>query len=861
LSQRKLCQTASAGYSSYGNQIGLATGLVHEFYHPGYVAKRMEIGAVVGAAPEKNVVRKRPEPGDVVILLGGRTGRDGCGGATGSSKSHSEESILNCGSEVQKGNPPEERKIQRLFRNPEATALIKRCNDFGAGGVSVAVGELADGLVINLDKVPKKYEGLDGTELAISESQERMAVVVSKQDSARFISLAWDENLEATEIASVTEEKRLKMLLNGEKIVDISRGFLDSNGARREAGVRIPPLPEADFSTKTEGGTLARKSQKILSGLNVSLSPGLTERFDGSIGAGSVLMPYGGKTQLTPAQVMAAKLPSLYSETASCSVMSFGFDPYLSEQNPFYGSQAAVVESVARLVASGCDYKEAYLTLQEYFEKMNNDPEKFGKPVSALMGSFEAQLGLSVAAIGGKDSMSGSFDDLSVPPTLVSFAIAPSDAESVISPEFKAPNSCVSLFRAPKNGPDYDYEKLKAMFENVYALASSGRILSAWSLSMGGVIEGIAKMCVGNGIGFSFDDTADAALLFSKDYGSILVETVAPVPGAVPVGRTSASPEIKFSDSVLTLEEVKGALFGTLEGVYPTRAEAKGTALCVSYSERSMAKPLVRTPRPKAVIPVFPGTNCEYDTARAIERAGGEAEILVIRNMSLSMLESSKEALEKAIRSSQMIVLPGGFSGGDEPDGSGKFIAAFFRNAAVKDAVSDLLYNRDGLMLGICNGFQALIKLGLLPFGEIRELDASCPTLTYNLIGRHQSRYVSTRVASVKSPWLLKCEAGDIHKIAVSHGEGRFAASGETLCDLIRNGQIAFQYVDQSGNPSMDIEYNPNGSLFAVEGITSPDGRILGKMGHTERYGAFVAKNIPGEKFQPIFEGGVEYFR
>ncbi len=862
LSQRKICQTASAGYSSYGNQIGLATGLVHEYYHPGYVAKRMEIGAVVGAAPAANVVRKCPEPGDVVILLGGRTGRDGCGGATGSSKSHTESSLSSCGSEVQKGNPPEERKIQRLFRNPEATRLIKRCNDFGAGGVSVAIGELADGLSIDLDRVPKKYEGLDGTELAISESQERMAVVVSEEDASRFIALAGAENLEATAVAVVTGEKRLKMTWNGRVIVDVSRSFLNSNGAKKQTDISVPPLPCASGEIVADGQNTAERTKRLLSQLNICLTRGLSERFDGSIGAGSILMPFGGKNQLTPAQVMAAKLPVLGGDTTTCSVMSFGFDPYLSEQNPFSGAQAAVVESVARLVAAGCDYREAYLTLQEYFERMKGDPARFGKPASALLGAFSAQVGLCVAAIGGKDSMSGSFEDLDVPPTLVSFAIAPNDAKNVLSPEFKQSGSYVYLFRAPRAANHaYDFEKMKAQLETLHAFTAEGKILSAWALSMGGVAEGIAKMAVGNDIGLVFSDGFDSRLLFSKDYGSILAESKEPLEGGILVGRTTENPELVFSDGVLSLSDVKAALSETLEPVYKTLAPAAGDAPRVSFGGRSAAKPLVKVPRPKAVIPVFPGTNCEYDTARAIERAGGDPSVVVIRNRTLSDLADSKDALYRAIRSCQMIVLPGGFSGGDEPDGSGKFIAAFFRNEAIKDAVNELINRRDGLILGICNGFQALIKLGLVPFGEIRELDGGCPTLTYNLVGRHQSKYVSTRVCSVKSPWLLKCGLDEVYSIPVSHGEGRFVASDEVLSGLIQNGQIAFQYVDPSGNPSMDIAFNPNGSVAAVEGITSPDGRVLGKMGHTERVGGFVAKNISGKKFEPLFEGGVEYFR
>ena len=862
LSQRKICRTAAAGYASYGNQIGLATGIVHELYHPGYIAKRLEIGAVVGAAPVENVVRERPAPGDVVILLGGRTGRDGCGGATGSSKSHTAESLKTCGSEVQKGNPPEERKIQRLFRNAEMTRLIKRCNDFGAGGVSVAVGELADGLLINLDCVPKKYDGLDGTELAISESQERMAVVVAPEDAERFIAGAAAENLEAVVVARVLKTPRLRMEWHGETICDISREFLDSNGAAKHAGAHVPALAAPDSRVEACGETVCARALDLAGRLNICLERGLVERFDGSIGASSVLMPFGGKNQLTPAQVMAAKLPVLNGETDTASVMAYGADPYMMEENPFLGAQNAVLEAMAKLVAAGCDPDEAYLTFQEYFERLNRDPEKFGRPFAALVGAFRAQNALEAAAIGGKDSMSGTFNELSVPPTLVSFAIAPHKASQVLSPEFKAAGDSVYYFAAERDaGGNPSYGSIRAMWGQVHALAQEGRIKAAWAVTTGGVAEGLLKMAIGNDIGVRVEAGLAPDLLFTKDYGGILVETDAALSGGVLVAKTVSAPVFEAEGERLTLDEVKTRLEGKLERVYPTKAEAPGEAVAVRYTQRSEAKPAILTRRPLAVIPVFPGTNCEYDTARAIRRAGGEAEIVLVRNVKQAYLEESAAALERAIRRAQMIVIPGGFSGGDEPDGSGKFIASFFRNPAIMDAVRDLLDYRDGLMLGICNGFQALIKLGLVPYGEIREMTSECPTLTFNTIGRHQSRYVSTAVASVKSPWLSKMECGDIHSIAVSHGEGRFWASDEELEALRANGQIAFQYVDADGKPSMDIAANPNGSRWAIEGITSFDGRVLGKMGHTERRGENIARNISGEKFQPLFEGGVAYFK
>ena len=864
LPQRKLCTTAAAGYSSYGNQIGLATGLVHEIYHPGYVAKRMEIGAVVGAAPVENVIREVPEAGDIVILLGGKTGRDGCGGATGSSKKHTESSLETCGAEVQKGNPPEERKIQRLFRDPEVTRMIRRCNDFGAGGVSVAIGELADGLDIDLNMVPKKYDGLDGTELAISESQERMAVVVRAKDADAFIAKASGENLEAVKVAVVTDTNRLRMTWNGKTIVDISRDFLNTNGCAKHATAAVPHLAAPSIERTPDGDTVAEKLLNHASSLNVCLERGLVERFDGSIGANSVFMPFGGKNQLTPTQVMAATLPALSGQASTASVMAYGFDPFYTEQNPFLGASAAVVESVAKLVAAGCRYDRAYLTFQEYFERLGKDPGRFGKPLSALLGAYVAQEELCLGAIGGKDSMSGSFDDMDVPPTLVSFAIVPQEADQLISPEFKAVGHPVYLLDAAytaDGAPDYDM--IKDMWDDAFRLISEGKAVSAWALSVGGVAEGVCKMTLGNDIGFAFDPAFPQEALFLKNFGGILLETTEELPHAWKVGETIADPAVTIGGERVTLDQLKAAFEGRLESVFPTKAPAADEHLTtLSYTERNAKAPAVKTAKPLAVIPVFPGTNCEYDTAKAVETAGGAAEIIVVRNFSADALAQSAEQLEQAIRRAQMVILPGGFSGGDEPDGSGKFIASFLRGPGIKDAIHDLLHKRDGLMLGICNGFQALIKLGLVPYGEIRDqMTEEDPTLTFNLIGRHQSSYVTTRVASVKSPWLSSCEVGDLHSIAISHGEGRFVAPQHVIEDLAKNGQIAFQYTDLSGNPSMDIAWNPNGSMCAIEGITSPDGRVLGKMGHTERYSPYVGRNIYGEKYQPIFANGVKYFK
>ena len=864
LPQRKLCQTAAAGYSSYGNQIGLATGLVHEIYHPGYVAKRMEIGAVVGAAPLENVIREVPEPGDIVILLGGKTGRDGCGGATGSSKKHTEESLETCGAEVQKGNPPEERKIQRLFRDGNVTRMIRRCNDFGAGGVSVAIGELADGLDIDLNAVPKKYDGLDGTELAISESQERMAVVVRAKDVDAFIAAAAKENIEAVVVATVTDKNRLCMTWNGVKIVDVSRDFLNTNGCSKHVDAEVGALPTPSISCAPAGNSEKEKLLNHASTLGICLERGLVERFDGSIGASSVFMPFGGKYQLTPTQVMAATMPALNGQCETASVMAFGFDPYFTEQNPYLGASSAVIESVAKLVAAGCDFETAYLTFQEYFERLGKDPKRFGKPLSALLGAYTAQENLCLAAIGGKDSMSGSFDDMDVPPTLVSFAIAPQDASRLISPEFKAAGHPVYFFDAPYNQDGTpDYTTLKFMWNEVANLIASGKAVSAWALSTGGIAEGVCKMALGNKIGFKMDDSFPADALYLKNFGGILIEAASELPAYWLVGYTTDDEKITVAGESVTIDELTNAFEGKLESVFPTKAAASDEHLTkVSFTERNAAAPAVKSAKPLAVIPVFPGTNCEYDTARAVENAGGAAEIVVVRNFSADALRESAEQLENSIRKAQMVILPGGFSGGDEPDGSGKFIASFLRDAGIKDSIHELLNKRDGLMLGICNGFQALIKLGLVPYGEIRdEMTGDDPTLTFNLIGRHQSRYATTRVASVKSPWLSSCNVGDLHSIAFSHGEGRFVAPQNVIDDLIKNGQVAFQYTDLNGDPSMNIAWNPNGSMCAIEGITSPDGRVLGKMGHTERYSPFVGKNIYGEKYQPLFANGVKYFK
>ena len=847
LPQRKLATTAAAGYSSYGNQIGLATGHVAEVYHEGYIAKRLECGAVVGAAPADHVRREVPAPGDVVILLGGRTGRDGIGGATGSSKSHNQKSLTTMASEVQKGNAPEERKIQRLFRNGEVTRLIKRCNDFGAGGVSVAIGELADGLEIDLDAVRKKYDGLDGTELAISESQERMAVVVAPEDAEKFIAAAEGENLEAYQVAVVTESPRMVMHWKGRKIADLSREFLNTNGAVKHAQLSVAKQDRAPLSKP-----LFSNLKEMASSLKCASRRGLTERFDGSIGASSVLMPFGGKTQRTPAQAMAALFPvEPGQETDQASVMAWGCDPDQLSVDPYAGAHSSVYTSMAKIVAAGADYKKAYLTLQEFFEKLREEPQRWGKPFSALLGALDAQLELGAAAIGGKDSMSGSFLDLDVPPTLISFAIAPIKAAQVLSPEFKAGEHPVYLFRA---------EDIKAAWKSFHTLCEAGKVKAAWAVE-NGLGEAVMKMSFGNRVGFQAGmENVD---WYTPMPGAIVAELTEEVDDshALRIGETTAAPFVALPGEAVSIEELLKLNEDVLEKVYPTKAGTTEAVKAISWDKPSVAVCRHKVAHPKAVIPVFPGTNCEYDTAKACIRAGIDPEIVVIRNLTTDLLTQSAHALEKAIRSAQMVVLPGGFSGGDEPEGSGKFIASFLRSPALSEAIMDLLRNRDGLMLGICNGFQALVKLGLVPFGEIRPMDDSCPTLTYNLIGRHQSTYVTTRVASVNSPWMLKSQVGDLHTIPISHGEGRFVAPAQVIADLITHGQVATQYVDLQGNPTMDVAFNPNGSMEAIEGIFSPDGRVFGKMGHLERRGDYVAVNISGNKHQPLFESGAEYFK
>ena len=848
LPQRKLCQTAAAGYSSYGNQIGLATGHVAELYHPGYVAKRLECGAVVAAAPACNVRREAPVPGDVVILLGGRTGRDGIGGATGSSKSHNLKSLSTMASEVQKGNAPEERKIQRLFRNGDVTRLIKRCNDFGAGGVSVAIGELADGLKINLDAVRKKYDGLDGTELAISESQERMAVVVAPEDAAKFIAAAEAENLEAYQVAVVTESPRMVMEWNGAVIADLSRAFLNTNGAVKHAEVRVArkdrtPLEKAQFTSLREmAGSLKSASRR-----------GLTERFDSTIGAGSILMPFGGKNQRTPAQAMAAVFPVLPGEeTDQASVMAWGCDPEQTCTDPYTGAYNAVYTSMAKLAAAGADYRKAYLTFQEFFEKLRSEPERWGKPFAALLGTVDAQLELGAAAIGGKDSMSGTFLDLDVPPTLISFAIAPLKTGEVLSPEFKEAGHPVYLFAGT------DAESTKRAWEELHALALNGRVKAAWAVE-NGLAEAVMKMSFGNEIGF----TAETAALDWNTLrpGAIVAELTEDVDCAVKLGVTTAEPVITIGEDTASIAELLRLNEEVLETVYPTRTAADETPVPVlSAPAVSRVTPKVGAAVPRVLIPVFPGTNCEYDSARAVRRAGLAPEILVMNNQSPQGVADSVSRFAQAARKSQIIFVPGGFSGGDEPDGSAKFITAFFRNPEVRDATMDLLKNRDGLMLGICNGFQALIKLGLVPFGEIIDTDDACPTLTFNTISRHQSRLVRTRIASNKSPWLAGTEVGDVYTVPISHGEGRFLCRPELLEKLAANGQIATQYVDLNGVPGMDVDVNPNGSVWAVEGITSPDGRVLGKMGHSERIADGIYRNISGVYDMKLFASAKKYF-
>jgi phosphoribosylformylglycinamidine synthase len=873
LPQRKITTVAAAGYSSYGNQIGLATGQVAEIYHPGYVAKRMEIGAVIAAAPRANVVRLSPAPGDAVILVGGRTGRDGCGGATGSSKAHTEESLAACGAEVQKGNAPTERKIQRLFRNPSVSRMIKKCNDFGAGGVSVAIGELAAGLEIDLDAVPKKYEGLDGTELAISESQERMAVVVDAADADKFIALAAVENLEATLVARVADTGRLRMHWRGQPIVDVSREFLDTNGVRQHASVTIQaPASDDYFSRPVPGGDLAAAWLDNLADLNVCSQRGLIERFDSTIGASTILMPFGGACQATPAEGMAAKLPVQTGETDTATLMSYGFNPYLSEWSPFHGAVYAVAEAVAKIVAMGGDPAKVRLTLQEYFEKLGQDAVRWGKPFSAVLGALWAQQQLGVAAIGGKDSMSGSFRDLDVPPTLVAFAVAPVEARRVLSPEFKQAEHEVVFIPLRRDALGMpDFPTVNRTFARVAAMIAGKQVDAARTVRSGGIAAAITTMAFGNRIGVAVAPEISREQLFRFEPGSLVVELAGGVTAAealagidyLPLGRTTAAPVISVHGKEIALDAAQQAWEQPLAKVFPVVAEqGRDTAVFKPFTG-SAARTRTKTTvaRPRIFIPVFPGTNCEYDSAQAFEKAGGSVETLIVRNLSARDIEESVRAIIQAVDRSQVLMFPGGFSAGDEPEGSGKFIAALFHNPALTEAVTRLLKERDGLILGICNGFQALVKLGLLPYGEIRPLTADSPTLTFNRIGRHMSRMVQTRIVSKLSPWLSRTETGAVHTIAISHGEGRFAAAPDHLHRMAAAGQIATQYVDESGNPSMDIGANPNGSDWAIEGITSPDGRIFGKMGHSERISRFVAMNVPGEKDQRIFEAGVEYFR
>ncbi len=859
LPQRTIVTTAAAGYSSYGNQIGLATGIVDEIYHPGYAAKRMEIGAVIAAAPADNVRREVPAPGDVVILLGGATGRDGIGGATGSSKAHTASSVETCGAEVQKGNAPEERKLQRLFRDPAATRLIKRCNDFGAGGVSVAIGELADGLDIDLDAVPKKYEGLDGTELAISESQERMAVVIDPKDVPLFLEKAAAENLSATPVAVVKAERRLTMRWKGNTIVDLSRDFLNSNGAEKH--ITVTPAA-ARLEMPTSFGSFTEEMTRLAGDLNICSKRALSERFDSTIGAGTVLMPFGGRYQRTPIQAMVQKISSEKGEVSTCSLMSYGFDPDISSQSPYHGAYLAVVESVAKLIASGADFKDVYLTFQEYFERPGKDGKRWGKPLAALLGAFAAQRALGVAAIGGKDSMSGSFEDLDVPPTLVSFAVTTQEIGEIISPELKTVGNRVVLLT-----PEYDENGLPVtaslikLFDKVTDLVRRGSAVSVYTPERGGVAAALMKMAFGNGLGVRIGESVSKQTLFSPLTGAFLLEIRDDSEAEHTVAVVTDRPTLSYGGEEIPLDTLLSVYERKLEGVYPSKTPEREAPETLSYGETARRSPALKTARPRVLIPVFPGTNCEYDSARAVEAAGGRAEILVVNNLSAEGVDRSVEAFAGALSGAQMVFIPGGFSGGDEPEGSGKFITAFFRNEAVKEGVEDLLSRRDGLMCGICNGFQALIKLGLVPYGRIIETDASCPTLTFNTIGRHQSRIVRTRVASVKSPWLARRKVGDIISVPISHGEGRFIASDEVLADLIKNGQIATQYVDEAGKATYDILYNPNGSLCAVEGVTSPDGRVFGKMGHSERIGKGLYKNVPGDYDLEMFAAAVDYFK
>ena len=856
LPQRKIVTGAAAGYSSYGNQIGLATGIVDEIYHDGYAAKRMEIGAVIAAAPEKNVRRVRPEKGDAVILLGGATGRDGCGGATGSSKSHNSSSLETCGAEVQKGNAPEERKLQRLFRNPEASLMIKRCNDFGAGGVSVAVGELSDGLLINLDLLPKKYEGLSGTELAISESQERMAVVVDDGDVEAFLRLAESENIRAVKIASVTDDERLTMTFRGKKIVDLSRKFIDSNGAPKKTDVKVK---KAELFAPVIPESFKDGMKKIADSLNTCSKRGLSECFDSTIGAGTVLMPYGGKYQKTPVQAMVQKISTELKETDDCSFMAFGFNPFVSEKSPYHGAYLAVIESVSKLIASGADFNDVYLTFQEYFPRPGSDLEKWGLPAAAMLGALSAQTDLGIASIGGKDSMSGTYEDISVPPTLVSFAVTTGKTGDAVSPEFKRPGNKIALLRPEyKNGLP-EKESFLSLIKKVTGLLKSGKAVSCYTPGMGGAAEAVMKMCMGNNFGARLYNVT-AAELFSLSYGSFILEGEGLTENVI--GEVTEDGTVSLGGESVLISELTKISEEKLESIFP--ANSKSLEKEQENLPEFSAKPFscnIKTARPKVLIPVFPGTNCEYESKRAAIQAGADAEIFIVRNLTGEMVKRSTEEFSKKVAESQMIFIPGGFSGGDEPEGSGKFITAFFRNGNVKEAVTAMLDEREGLMCGICNGFQALIKLGLVPYGRITETDEGSPTLTYNLIGRHRSKIVRTKIVSNKSPWLSMTAPGEIYSVPVSHGEGRFLADEALIKSLSENGQIATQYVDLSGNATGDIAFNPNGSVLAVEGITSPDGRVFGKMGHSERIGKGLYKNVPGEYNINMFRAAVRYFK
>lgn len=898
LPQKKLVRQAAHGYSSYGNQIGLATGYVKEIYHPDYAAKRMEIGAVMGAAPRRAVQRLTSDPGDVIILLGGRTGRDGIGGATGSSKAHNTESTAVCGAEVQKGNPPTERKIQRLFRREEVAHVIKKCNDFGAGGVSVAIGELADGLRVQLDKVPKKYAGLDGTEIAISESQERMAVVVAPKDVRQFLDYAGEENLEAVEVAVVTEEPRLVLEWRGKEIVNISRAFLNTNGAHQETRVSVDiPSKEDNFFEKKEIPAVARALEAgdvkkawlaALSDLNVCSQKGLVEMFDGSIGAGSVLMPYGGKYQLTETQSMVAKLPVDKGVCDAVTMMAYGFDPELSSWSPYHGAVYAVLESMARIVAAGGDYKKIRFTFQEYFRRMSEDPSRWSQPFAALLGAYSAQIGFGLPSIGGKDSMSGTFNDIDVPPTLVSFAVDVAKEQDIITPELKQPGNKIMIFKIAID--EYDlpvYGQVMKLYDAIHSLIQQKAIVSAYALDGKGIAAAVSKMAFGNKLGVTMEQDVCEDCMFAPHFGKLIAEVPADkvdlaketVCAAMKdyeksesdcghlsycrvIGEVNELQKFIYGDTVITMEEAIGAWTGTLEKVFPTVAvERKEELETDVFHTENIYVCRHKTARPKVFIPVFPGTNCEYDSAKAFERAGADAIVKVFKNLSAEDIRDSVDVFVKAIEQSQIIMFPGGFSAGDEPEGSAKFFATAFRNEKMAEAVNQLLQQRDGLMLGICNGFQALIKLGLVPYGEIRQQSEDSPTLTYNTIGRHISKMVYTKVVTDKSPWLAQAELGKIYCNPASHGEGRFVAPREWLDKLFANGQVATQYVNEAGMPTMEEEWNINGSYLAIEGITSPDGRVLGKMAHSERRGQSVAVNIYGEQDMKLFESGVAYFK